>query len=367
MIETLSVINISTSDIPAAADYFAEQTKGIYNREAWEKILEWVWIDNPNISSPDTITGWALVNESGVIKGLLGQIPVTYSFYGELRSSSWVTSWYVDEEVRTRSMELFMRFLKQPGILMNNTPIPSVENLITKLFKFKRAESGWFVTSYLFPLNVAGSFFRYDRKAGWSKRRMAILFMGAVLKIPQQIMFLANAINPAPSGLSVKEVDIPAADTDQWFNAYSRNIACTFNRSGANYRWLFRQPGFAHLFTVFEIRYQGALQGYLVFKTRHADNFSYIELIDEAVLTLPRMLMKKIILQIYKQLNRKADRQSLLIMRSNNDQFRAVFRSMAGVPVKKVEKSYYKTNLLKPDDQPLLTSVDGDSLFFFNY
>jgi hypothetical protein len=358
------ITDIEAGDIPRVAKYLVTKTAGIYDEAEWLKILEWIWIDNPYARSGDKPLGWSIIDENENICGVLGNIPVQCVVYGELKDSFWATTWFVDEALRNRSLELFMRYMRQQGLLMSNTPNEHVEKLLIKAFKYERADAGWFKGSYLFPLKPVSGFFSATNRPGNFIRKAAVLFSGLLLKIPQAFIFLRLRSNKTFRQIAVERVSDFSAITDEWFAEFSKQHNCVLVRSAEMYHWLFGRPG--NIYNAFQISYHNKVQGYLVFKTRQntGTGFHYIELVDEAILSLPEEVKKMIMAKAYYEVNRIAGNESLLILRSNSETVRSSLRGLFGLPVKKIEKTYFKTNFLKPGDSPFLTSLDGDGIFF---
>jgi hypothetical protein len=358
--------HINPDDIPGIAVYLATKTIGVYNEIQWLQTLQWIWTDNPNIKPGDTTLGWLIRDTEENISGVLGNIPVQCMVYGEGKPSFWATTWFVDETVRNLSMDLFMRYVKQKGVLMSNTPNPSVETLLVKLLKYKRAGSPWFQGSYLFPLKPLKGFLAVRNSSAGAVKKAGVFIMASLLKLPQAFVFLRTASVKTGKQLSVKQVHDFSEATDTWFKEFSKQHPCVLVRSAEMYRWIFCHPQHKNIFKVFGIMYDGQLQGYLVFKTKYnaGAGFHYMELVDEAILPLPEKLLSQIMAKTYYEINKAAQNESLLIMRSNNQQVHASLRKLFGMPVKKVEKTYYKEPFLQAGDTPFLTSLDGDSIFF---
>ncbi len=362
--ETNQIVAIQLTDISAVAKYLASHTAGIYDEAYWLKILNWVWIDNPNINETHALFGYKIENSSGKICGMFGNIPVQYTIDGEIKRSSWPTSWYVDKNIRNRSLELFKMVAEQEGVLMNNTPLAFVETIIERMFDFRKADSLWFQRSFLFPLSVLRSYFGEDIKSPFSLRRMGILSIGTLLKIPQAFHFMLTKITRDNNEISVKSINDFSTATDKWFTAFTKYHPCSFVRSSKNYHWLFCNKQHAHRYKVIEVQYKNEVQGYYVFKKRRADNFSYIEMIDEAILPLPAKIQQKIIQKVYAEIYKQTDKESLLVMRSNSDAIQAAYKKLLGIAVNKIEKSYFRADFLPQGEQPFMTSLDGDSIFF---
>ncbi len=363
--DKVSVNDIVISDIPEIARYLAIKSPGVYSEADWLQIMQWIWVDNPNIS-PGQSLGWLIRDEEKNIRGVLGSIPVYCAVYGETKKCFWATTWFVDENVRNESMGLFMRYLTQKGLLMSNTPNDSVEKMLVKLFKYKRADSPWFHGSYLFPLRPVRGFFSARQPSTNYLKRTAVCLLGLFLKLPQAIVFLQWKSNRIPGRISVERIHDFDKETDNWFSEFANCYPCVLNRSAAMYGWIFCHESQRKKFIVFQVSYDNKIQGYLVFKKKyHAGHgFAYIELVDEALLPLTEKIKKTVMLQLYHEVNKIAGVESLLVMRSNDESIRSVFRRWMGIPVRKVEKTYYKETFLKPGETPFLTSIDGDSIFF---
>lgn len=364
--DKFTIRDIVAEDIPAIAGYLAAKSGGVYKETDWLRILRWIWLDNPNIKDEIKQLGWAIVDSENNIAGVLGNIPVQCVAYGQVKNSFWATTWFVDEVARGQSLELFMRYVRQQGLLMSNTPNENVEKLLVKVLKYKRADSFWFKGSYLFPLKPVSGYFSENKGQANQVKKIGIPVLGSVLKIPQAFVFLSMRTSKVFKEISVKLVDDLSEKTDNWFREFSKQHSCVLMRSAETYRWIFCNPANKHLFNVFEVVYANKVQGYLVFKHKYnpGADFNYIELIDEALLELPGSVHEKVMAKAYYEINSLARKESLLIMRSNNKKVHASLRKLMGIPLKKVEKTYYRDNFLKPGDTPFLTSLDGDSIFF---
>jgi hypothetical protein len=169
-----------------------------------------------------------------------------------------------------------------------------------------------------------------------------------------------------PKGLSVERVHDFTQATDIWFKEFAAQHHCVLNRSAAMYRWIFCHEPQKKNFAVFQVSYNNQVQGYFAFKTKYnaGSGFKYMELIDEAILPVPEKIRKAITLKVYYEVNKIAENESFLLMRSNNENIRSAFRKWLAIPVRKVEKTTYRETFLKPGETPFLTSLDGDSIFF---
>lgn len=362
---TFSIKHIAPKEISSVADYLERKSGGVYSKTDWLRILQWIWIDNPNVDS-STILGWMIVDEEGNIHGVLGNIAAKCVANGVSHQSYWATSWFVDEEARSRSFELFMNYVKQGGLLMSNTPNPSVETMLIKALKYKRAESPWFLGSFLFPAKPLNDFFGAKKNKTSLVKRAALTTASMLLKIPQAFVFIRTKANKTSRDLSVELVNDFSKATDEWFEQFSKQHSCTMVRSAEMYRWIFLDPNNKSAFKAFEVKNAGTVLGYMVFKSKYnaTSGFHYMELVDEALLPMADELLKQVIAKTYYQANKHATNESLLIMRSNNEKARTMLRSLFGVRVGKVEKTYFKQSFLQSGEQPFLTSLDGDSIFF---
>lgn len=360
-----SITHIVAADIPRVSQYLETKSGGVYTKQDWMRILEWIWINNPNVET-STILGWLITDGNDTIHGVLGNIAAKCVVDGVVHPSYWATSWFVDEDARKHSLELFMNYVKQGGLLMSNTPNPSVETMLVKAFKYKRADSPWFTGSFLFPVKPLKDFFSARKNNAPLLKRAALTAASVLLKIPQAFVFFKGRANKTFRGISVACVDNFSSETDEWFEAFSRQHRFAMNRSAAMYRWIFLDRSNRSSFKPFEIRHAGKILGYLVFKTKYnaTSGFHYMELVDEALLPMDDALLRQVIIKTYYKANLHASHETFLIMRSNNEKVKQVLRGLFGIAVNKVEKTYYKQSFLKTDEQPFLTSLDGDSIFF---
>jgi hypothetical protein len=363
--DNLSITHIVPADMPRVAHYLEIKSDGVYTEGDWLRILKWIWIDNPNVEA-ETILGWLITDEKENIHGVMGNIAAKCLVYGIPQKSYWATSWFVDETARNRSLELFMNYVKQGGILMSNTPNPSVEKMLTKAFKYQRADSLWFHGSFLFPLKPLKDYLNRGRTKASLVKRTALLGVSLLLKIPQAFVFFKSGSNKIFQQLSVELVQQFSKETDAWFGEFGTYHHCTMIRSSAMYQWIFLDPENKMAFKAFEVKYNGKILGYMVFKTKYnaTSGFHYMELVDEALLPVDDAVMEQVIAKTYYAANKNAGQATVLIMRSNHEKARQAMRKLFGIRVKKVEKTYFKQSLLKPGDQPFLTSLDGDNIFF---
>lgn len=357
--EKFVIEEIEKGDIGQVAVYLATQSAGIYDEASWTRILEKIWVSNPFLQ-PGKPLGWKIVDEEKNIRGVLGNIPVQVQTQGVIKDSFWATSWFVDEAARSLSLQLFLLYVKQGGLLMSNTPNENVEKLLVRLLKYKRAESPWFSGSYMLPVKPLAGFFGPGKESAISLRKTAVFISATLLKLPQAIHFLRIRSGKVYGEITIKQVQHFSENTDTWYEEFSRSQICSLRRSAQLYHWLFADPAFR----VFEVSYQHKIQGYLVSKTKQNKDFSYIELIDEALLPLPEQVQKAILQKTCYTILQTATNESVLLMRSNSESARQCLKSMWAIPVRKVEKTYYKENFLASGETPFLTSLDGDNVFF---
>lgn len=357
--EKLIIEEIEKEEIDNVASYLVIQSAGAYDKASWIRILEKIWVHNPFLQYGKPL-GWKIIDEEKKIRGVLGSIQVQVQVQGVVKDSFWATSWFVDEAARSLSLQLFLLYVKQGGLLMSNTPNENVEKLLVRLLKYKRAVSPWFSGSYMLPVKPLAGFLYSGKTSAISVRKTAVFISAILLKIPQAIHFLRIRSGKVYNEIIIKQVQQFSENTDAWFEEFSHWQACSLRRSAQMYQWLFADRAFR----VFEVSYQNKIQGYLVSKTKQNKDFSYIELIDEALLPLPEQVQKVILQKTCYTIMQSATAESLLVMRSNSESARQCLKSMWAIPVKKVEKTYYKENFLASGETPFLTSLDGDSIFF---
>lgn len=357
--EKIVIEEIDKSEIDQVAVYLATRSEGVYDRASWTKTLKKIWVNNPFLR-PGMPLGWKIIDQEKQIRGILGSIPVQIRVKGVDRDSFWATSWFVDEAARSLSLQLFLLYVKQGGLLMSNTPNAQVEKLLVKLLRYKRAVSPWFSGSYILPVKPLAGLLRAGITAGISPRKLVVFVSALALKLPQIIHFMRMRAGKLYKEVSVTQVHTFQVATDDWYRQFAALQTCSLNRSACMYTWLFADPAFR----VFEVCYQNKIQGYLVSKTKQNKDFSYIELIDEALLPLPEPVQNAIVDKTCYTLLKTATKESILVMRSNSESVRKHLKNRWAVPLRKVEKTYYKENFLAAGEIPFLTSLDGDSVFF---
>lgn len=357
----MTIHSLTIPDLPRTAAFLATQTKGVFTEADWIGKLQWFWSDNP-FAKGQTL-GWAAVDDHGEIQGVLGNIPAQCVVAGEVRPSYWATSWFVNESARNLSMGMFMKYLSQRGVMMSNTPNPRVEQMLVKAFRYQRAESLWFSRSFIIPLHPLRGF-ATSNTGSFIKR---LMMTGGLLSlsVTRKLSFIKPGSGYAKD-IEIKAVSHASNETDSWYESFSKTESSSVTRTSALMNWIFCHPKHKDAFLLLEVRYKENIQGYFACKMKRHPVWGvrYVEMVDEALLPLPGDIYAAIATDLIRTIRALAGTSSLLMARSNHPEMHKVFRRTGGKPVNKVEKTYYRNPFLHNNDQPFLTSLDGDSIFF---
>jgi hypothetical protein len=359
---TFNIIQVNTTDIPRLS-VFLGQHATIKKENEWKNILEWIWVYNPSVQQ-GTQLGWALEDMSGSICGFIGNVPVQYAAYGKEEPAIWGTSWYVAEKAKDFGLKMYIHFTRQTEMIFSNTQTPRVEVVMKKL-GFKEMPVQWFTGAYFFPLHVFTTGFFRNMIAGFSIKKAALGFLAMIMKVLQAPFFVLYNRKSFAKDIQIEKIDTFLAATDQWFNEFIKETDLTCVRDQNRYNWLFSHPVSAGDFFKYQVFYKDKLQGFLIYKKRVLKNFSYIEIIDEALLPLPDDIKRKIILKAFFTLYKEAGECNFLLLRSNMKNSAGFFKSLLGIRYPIGEKGYIKSAFVKPGTgKPVITSIDGDNLFF---
>jgi hypothetical protein len=364
MSDKFKIIQVTIDDIPRLCRFLGKNnTSGVRNEKDWRQILEWMWMHNPSVTI-ETKLGWALEDIDGIINGFIGNVPVMYRILNEESPVIWGTSWYVSEEAKALSLKMYIRFTQQSEIIFSNTQSPRVE-VVMKKIGFTELTEQWFNGAYIFSLSVFSKPFLLNSFKGLALKKIGLGFLGILGRLAQALLCTLSFKRKFAKELKIEKIDDFSKETDEWFEAFSSDKDCIFIRSQKNYEWLFCRPESQGRFLKYKVEYQQKNHGFLVFKKIYIKDFNFLEIIDEALLPLPEKTYRQLLLKIISNLRKEAGDTHFLILRSNMERSMHFFKLLGGVKYNKYPKGYIKIPLLKPTlVRPLITSIDGDSLFF---
>ncbi len=175
-------------DYEPAATFLERATRGIFKKDLWLDRFEYWWDKNPAMNK-DIVRGWVIRDKDGEIGGFLGNIPVKYYINSQEKIVCSVTSWYVDEKLKDRSLDLLIPYLNQkgPAILLDTTPIEKVERLLCKV-GFNSLKSEWLKEDGLYPVNIL-HFWNFFVERIVSNKIIVFLFKLAGLLVIPAIKF----------------------------------------------------------------------------------------------------------------------------------------------------------------------------------
>ena len=140
-INNLFVIQELFSERLADVSTFLSEMNQSFSSLKWQQTLDWMFKDNPY--NKNKSLGWAIIeNGTGKIFGFFGKIPVQYCNGMDLVNSYWLTSWYVKEEARALSLNLFNKVANSNDLLLSNTPTPFSMKIHNR-YNFKRFNQVW--------------------------------------------------------------------------------------------------------------------------------------------------------------------------------------------------------------------------------
>jgi hypothetical protein len=364
MSDNYKIIQLTTEDIPRISIFLGNnKASAAKNEDDWTHILEWMWLNNPSVST-STKLGWGLEDVNGRIKGIIGNIPVKYKILNEEKSAIWGTSWYVSEDAKAFSLKMYTQFTRQSEIIFSNTQTPRVEIVMRKL-GFKELPVEWFKSAYIFPLTIFTEFFLRNSINGMNVKKIGLSLFGLFTRTAQQIICKSYNNSEIAKGIVLEKIDRFPSETDQWFEEYSRDKDFIFIRNKKNYQWLFCQTISQERYLKYIVKYKQKTYGFLIFRKRKIKGFNFVEIIDEALLPLEEKVHRQLILKIISTLRQDDINYNFLIIRSNMRKSIQFFQWLGGVKYNRDTTGYFKPSLVKNHHLlPLITSIDGDSLFF---
>lgn len=145
---------VTIKDYETLAVFLEDMTGGVFPKSLWLDRFDLWWEKNPAMNE-GLCRGWILNGNNGEIAGFLGNIPVRYFINGREEIACCITSWYVRENYRNRSLELFIPFLKQPGrrLLLSTTPSDPVFDISVRV-GFHNFEKEWLKKDYFYTVNI---------------------------------------------------------------------------------------------------------------------------------------------------------------------------------------------------------------------
>jgi len=156
----IEVREITDKDIIPLAEFLAKVfphtlAKGFpyTTKEFWLNLFDLWWTSNPSYSN-QMPKGWILENDLTFV-GFIGNIPVKFMIYGEVKIAAASNAWYVDPLIRGLfSLRLFNEFIAQkyPSLFLFKIEDTSFEKILSK-YKFKKFVLPKFQKEYIYIIN----------------------------------------------------------------------------------------------------------------------------------------------------------------------------------------------------------------------
>jgi len=284
---------LRVEDYEAAAVFLERITNEVFKREFWLDRFEYWWDKNPAMSE-GIDRGWILRCKDGGVGGFVGNIPVKYYIKGQERTACCITSWYVGEEYRKRSIELLIPFIKQkvPALLLDTTPTEKVVKILLQL-GFRSLEKKWLKRDVFYPTDMA-EFWNFLAGRFGSNRvitiffKLAGLFVIPAVKLYQIVCkFRLPAIKKKYTFTEIKRFDKSYALLwDKLKEKY--DMLAVRNETTLNW-FFFGSTDMLSSRKVIELRCDNMLIGYVAVKEiKHSlcgKIYYFLEVVDMVILT----------------------------------------------------------------------------------
>lgn len=340
------ITEIFIEEIDELSLFLASESEIGFSANQWKLKIIWMWKENPFFISGNSI-GWKIINDKNKIFGFLGSIPVKYLINNTTFNGYWATSWYVNSKARSYSLALFENFSNSEGILFNNTPIKKVEPILSKLFKYSKANNKWFNSSifYLFnPLNIIYSNFNFFR----NKVLNFLFYLLATFFILFRniIYFFFNII------FGLYRLDI--------LNRRFPDVSSELDNQMLS--WIVNKSDDTNRIFLYDLFYKGNRECSFLVKVRLSERFNYIEFIQSKSSNCTKFNRFIYYLKFAKFLEKEFPHLNFAIIKSDFD-FN-LYGIFLGFKVNFNQSCYYKNNTQSDIGPFEASSIDGDSLFF---
>lgn len=285
------ISSLTTADYERAA-VFLESRTHVYTSEFWLDRFKYWWDNNPAMNE-NIERGWIILGEGGQIVGFLGNIPVKYYINGKDEIVCCLTSWYVKETYRHKSLGLLAPFLKQrePILLLATTPSDKVSIMLLRL-GFHDLESKWLTRDALYPVDLSESLDLFARRIALNKNifflfKCAGTFVLPVLKIFQIIS--KSRMSIADKNYTFREIDTFDSSYALLWDEFKKKYDMLAVRNVETLNWFFfGSKLLASGRKVIEIRCDNNLAGYAAVKEAAYSvlekTYYYLEVVDMVVL-----------------------------------------------------------------------------------
>jgi hypothetical protein len=262
-----------------------------YPRALWVDRFKFWWQDNPT-ATKDKAFGWILYDEHE-IKGFYGYIQTVYYLNGNNVNAYSGTSWYVEEEYRSHSLDLFRHLFQQESacLLLNTTPSPHAE-AIYNMFRFQILKQPWHNEVLMFPINGAELWdFLVRKKFSDNPLRPFLARLkypvGWVIECLQNIrQFIFAKSEPNYQFKELTEFDV--AYNDLW-KSFKQRYDVMSVRDQKTLNWFyFGSPDLRTKRIVIEMKLNGKLIAYIAVNLPKAKSigkeFQYFDVVDLVVI-----------------------------------------------------------------------------------
>jgi hypothetical protein len=340
------ITKIFIDEIDELSLFLADESEIGFSAHQWKLKIIWMWKENPFFISGKEI-GWKITDDQNKIMGFLGSIPVKYVINNTKFDGYWATSWYVNSNARSCSLALFENFSNSEGILFNNTPIKRVEPILSKLFKYSKADNKWFNSSifYLFnPLNSGYSKFNYFRNK-W----LNILFylLTTVFILFREMLYLFCYFI------------FGMYNFDNLKRMFSEDSSELDNQMLS---WIVNKSDDSNRIFLYDIYSKGNCKGSFLVKVRLSARFNYIEFIQSKSSDTSNFNNFISYFKFVKFLEKEFPHLNFAIIKSDFDF--GLYSILLGFKVNFNQSCYYKNKTKSNIESFRASSIDGDSIFF---
>ena len=227
------------------------------------KINEEVWKNHPSINDfVDVPIGWVLENESKKIVGVILNLFMTYQLNGKNYKASVVSTWAVDDNYRSDSMNLIFKWIYQKNVdLLVDNRRTERSSKILKSFKFKNVPTKDYEKIIYWVLDYPN----FIKSAIKKKLKIQI---GPISIIPATILRFYDLVMNRNKNFYLNKKIIEVESFDKKFDSFWDNLP-KYNkflaeRDSSSLEWHFGQGIRKKKISVLALFNENNLDGYIV-------------------------------------------------------------------------------------------------------
>ena len=227
------------------------------------KINEEVWKNHPSINDfVDVPIGWVLENESKKIVGVILNLFMTYQLNGKNYKASVVSTWAVDDNYRSDSMNLIFKWIYQKNVdLLVDNRRTERSSKILKSFKFKNVPTKDYEKIIYWVLDYPN----FIKSAIKKKLKIQI---GPISIIPAAILRFYDLVMNRNKNfyLNKKTIEVESFDKkfDSFWNKLPKNNKFMAERNSSSLEWHFGRGIKKKIISVLTLSNENNLNGYIV-------------------------------------------------------------------------------------------------------